>query len=221
MPELPSDVQAAIEECRRHLDEYWGDLGVDDEVAINPSCPLWRLVNALGNSGSDQQARSRLARLASFAARRALPCWEVYCDGDRPQRAVEAVGRYLSGDRTVGPWDELSVPAAPAYRGDPIGDCRFSDTSCVAQAAAHAVLYVAGSDIEDAYRCVGYADMAFDESPLGEDDHFREWLLDLAVPIAFAEREMTCLEQEALREYDASEIPRMRDQQADAEMAEE
>jgi hypothetical protein len=219
MPDLPSDVEDAIKECRLRIAEYWMWGGTDDDDAVDPSCPLWRLVDSLRNSGPDDEARRRPARLAFFAARRALTCWELHCDGDDPRRAVEAVGRYLAGDRVVGPWSDLCVPAAPAYLGNPISDCRFCDTSCAAQAAAHAAQYIAGGTIVDAYRGVGYADMAFDESPLCEEDHFREWLLDFAVPIAYEGREMTAIEREALREYHASEIPKMRDEHATGGMA--
>ena len=62
--------------------------------------------------------------------------------------------------------------------------------------------------------------MAFDQSPLVEEDHFREWLLDFAVPVAFEGREMTATEREALREYDATEIPTMREEQAEGESSE-
>jgi hypothetical protein len=220
MADLPSEIRAAIAECRLRIDEYWGDPGTDDDPA-DPSCPLWRLVNALGTSGRDDQGRHRLARLAFFAARRALACWEFHCDGDGPQRAVEAVGRYLAGDRSVGPWNELCRPAAPSYRRELIFDCRFSDTSVAAAAAAHAAQYVAAGVIEDAYRGVANADLAYDESPLAEVDHFREWLLEFAVPIAYEERDMTPAEREALREYDASEIPTMREEQAAEGIAEE
>jgi hypothetical protein len=105
---------------------------------------------------------------------------------------------------------DLSVAAAPSFRGRLIGDCRLCDTSC----AAHAVLFIRGSEIDDAYRCCVYADMAFDQSPLGGEERFREWLLDFAVSAAFEGREMTANEREALRQYDASEIPVMKDGQS-------
>jgi hypothetical protein len=81
--------------------------------------------------------------------------------------------------------------------------------------------FIRGGEIDDAYRCCVYADMAFDQSPFGESDHFREWLLDFAVPAAFGGREMTATEREALREYDPSEVPMMRDEQSAEEESEE
>jgi hypothetical protein len=221
MPELPAALGDAVEQCRSRIDEHWGDVGTNDDEAIKASSPLWRLIESLGTSGPEEEARRRLARLASFAARRVLACWELYCDGDGPRRAVEAVDRWIGGEGSDFPSDTLSIAAAPAYQGRPITDCRFCDTSRASQAAAHAVLYAAGGDIDDAYRCAVSADMAFDQSPLGEEDHFREWLLDYAVPIAYEGREMTPEEREALREYDASEIPMMRDEQSAEEELEE
>jgi hypothetical protein len=217
MPGLPAALEEAVERCRSTIDEHWGDVGTDDDDAVKVSSPHWHLVRALGDSGPGETARRRLARLALFSARRALACWELYCDKDRPRRAVDAVARHLDGGATDAPWDELSIAAGPAYRGRPITDCRFCDTSCAAEAAAHAALFVRGGDINDAYQCVGYADMAFDQSPLCEEDHFREWLLDVAVPAAFEDREMTATEQEALKEYAASQIPLMRDEEAERE----
>jgi hypothetical protein len=213
MPELPAALAEATEECRSRIDEHWGDVDTDDDEAVKASSPLWHLVRALGDSGPAGGTHLRLARLALFAARRALTCWELYCDGDGPRRAVEAVGRYLEGGGADEDWDDLAVAATPSYKGHPIGDCRFCDTSCAAESAAHAALVVRGGDTDDAYRCLAYADMAFDQSPLGEGDHFREWLLDVAVPAAFEGREMTASEREALREYDATEVAVMRDEQ--------
>jgi hypothetical protein len=221
MSDLPPAVKDAIEECRSKIAEYWLWGETDDDDAVDPACPLWRLVDSLRNSGPDEEARLRLARLAFFAARRALTCWEIYCDGDGPGRAVEAVGHSLAGDQVVGPWDDLCVPASPAYRGNPLWDCRFSGTSFAAQAAAHAAQYLVSGALADAYRCVGNADLAFDESPFAEEDHFREWLLDFAVPITYEGRDMTALEREALREYDAAEIPNMRDEQSAGGMADD
>lgn len=214
MPELPAALEEAIEQCRSRIDEHWGDVDTDDDEAVKDSSPLWHLVLAFGGSGPGDVARLRLTRLAFFAARRALTCWGLYCDGDGPRRAVEAVGRSLDGGGADAPWDGLSVAAAPSYKGHPIVDCRSCDTSCAAEAAAHAALFVRGGDTDDAYRCCVYADMAFDQSPLGEGDHFREWLLDVAVPAAYEGREMTASEREALREYDATEVAVMRDEQS-------
>jgi hypothetical protein len=98
MLELPAALEAAIEQCRSRIDEHWGDVDSDDDEAVKASSPLWRLVESLGSSGPADVARLRLARLAYFAALRALSCWEVYCDGDVPRRALEAVGRWIGGE---------------------------------------------------------------------------------------------------------------------------
>lgn len=217
MPGLPAALEEAVERCRSTIDEHWGDVGTDDDETVKASSPLWHLVRALGESGPEDVARRRLARLALFAARRALVCWELYCDEDRPRRAVDAVARHLDGEVANASWNELSIADAPAYRGCPITDCRFCDTSCAAESAAHAALFARGGGIDDAYQCLGYADMAFDQSPLCEEDQFRDWLLDFAVPAAFEDWQMTETEQESLREYDGFQIPRMRDEEAERE----
>ena len=180
-----------------------------------PSSPLWHLIDALA-AGPTDLVRLRLAWIALFAARRALACWELYCDGDGPRRATEAVARRLGGERAGADpgWRSLAAVAVPAYRGKPITDCRWCDTSCAAEAAAHAARFVACGDIDDAYSCVAYADTAFNQSPLIEEDHFQRWLLDVAVPAAHEIRELTLVEREALREYDASGLAALRDESA-------
>lgn len=214
MQELPVALEEAVERCRSRIDEHWGDVDTDDDESVKATSPMWHLVQALGDSGPADVARMRLARLAAFSARRALTCWELYCDEDGPRRAVGAVIQSIDGGRADAPWDDYMVAAAPAYRGRPIVDCRFCDTSCAAEAAAHAALFLRGGDIDDAYRGLAYADMAFDQSPFAETDHFREWLLGFAVPAAFEGREMTATEREALRDYDASEISKTREEQS-------
>ena len=185
-----------IARCRDRIDEYWRGVDEEDDDEDKSSSLFWELVSALAISGPKAEVRRRLGRLCFFAARRALPCWEIYCDGDGPRRAIEAVGRDLDGGRQIDPGDDLCIAAAPSYRGDPIDDCRFSDTSCAAQSAAHAAYYLARGDLDDAYFCVGYADMAFDDSPLGEGGSPGNGCFDFAVPIAFEGREMTAAERE-------------------------
>ncbi len=212
MTNYPALLEEAVARCRSSIDEHWGDVGTNDDQAVKLSSPLWRLIEALA-ADPGELAQSRLAHIALFASRRALACWELYCDGDGPQRAIEAVAGWISGDRdgADSDWSRLSVAAVPAYRGKRITDCRFCDTSCAAEAAAHAARFVPSNDCDDAYRCVMFADMAFDQSPLVEADHFRHWLLDIAVPAAFEMRELNPEEREALREYAAADPAAQRD----------
>src|SRR4051812_23141774 len=105
---LPA-LEGAVEQCRSRIDEHWGDVDTDDDEAVKESSPLWHLVLAFGGSGREDVARLRLTCLAFFAARRALTCWGLSCDGDGPRRAVEAVSRSLDGGGADAPWDDLSV----------------------------------------------------------------------------------------------------------------
>lgn len=191
----------AVLRCWARIDQDWGDVGTDDDEAVKPSNPIWRLIEVLA-AGPVDLARPRLAHVALFASRRALACWELYCDGDGPHRAIEAVARWIvgDGDETDADWAGLSVPACPSHRGELITDCRACDTSCAAESAARAARFIPSGDINDVYQCVMYADMAFDQSPLGDKDCFRCWLLDIAIPAAFEIRELTLEEREALRE---------------------
>ena len=55
------------------------------------------------------------------------------------------------------------------------------------------------------------ATTAFDQSPLGERENFRHWLLEVAVPAAYEDRELTAEEQRAFRSYDEAELRAQRE----------
>ena len=72
--ELPPSLGQAIGRCRLSIEEHWDDVETDDDEAAKASSPFWRLIEAIADSDSDDLARSRLAHIALFAARRALAC---------------------------------------------------------------------------------------------------------------------------------------------------
>jgi hypothetical protein len=49
--------------------------------------------------------------------------------------------------------------------------------------------------------CLSAADMAFDQSPLVNRDHFRRWLIEVAAPAAIAHRSLTHEEAARFRDY--------------------
>jgi hypothetical protein len=170
--------------------------------------PLGCLVQAF--ESLPKPATGPLAWLTLFVARRALPCWELYCDGSGPLDAVWAAQQWLAtGARPVN-IAQLARVTQPSYHGIRIRDCRACDTGAAAESAAQLTRFLDTQDPFNAIYCVSAADAAFDQSPLVEKDHFREWLLDFAIPIAVKDHEMTQQEQNALREYDSGQICKYR-----------
>ncbi len=212
---LPQAVRDVLDEMTGSIEAGWPD----PETNKEQESPLWQLVVAFGSreDGSEPVEHDvwlRCLRLALYAARRALPCWELYCDGREPQTAIAAVETWLATDTQPADWEPLCRPARPAFRNHPIGDCRSSDTSCAAEAAAYAVRFMRDGETILAYRAIAYADLAFDQSPLCDKDHFRRWLIEVAAPAAYENRNLTPAERDALRDYDATEIPVIREREA-------
>jgi hypothetical protein len=153
-----------------------------------------------------------LALLALAVAKRALPCWELYCDGDEPARAVAATEHVIRGVA-----DALDVaferPARPSFCGIPIVDCRSCDTEAAADSVAYLVRFVRGHEPLDAVFCLSAADLAFDQSPLGRRDDFRQWLRDVALPAALERRLLLPEEEAVLRDYTVQDIRNARAKQ--------
>lgn len=206
MSSLPVPVADAIQACRSRIKDHWGDVGSPIDEVIRPSHPLWRVLEEIAQANRGDGRSREVEWLVLFVARRVLPCWELYCDSDRPRRTVEAIARVLGGSTEKSSLNNFLTPSPPAYRGIAIVDCRACDTSCAAECIAHAAHFVLGGELNESYLCLGYADMAFDQSPLNSADHFRIWLLDVAIPTALEGREMTSAGSQALRDYDASQI---------------
>jgi hypothetical protein len=166
---------------------------------------LKNLVQAfVSESGGD--VRNRLAWLGMFAARRALPCWELYCDGDEPIRAVEAVQRWLLTGEAPRTWDPFTREVLPRFRGRRIIDCRECDTSCAADAATAAARYAATGEISEVAAALISAEGAFDQSPLHSKEEFLRWLAEVAVPIAWECRELSPDEQRAFRDFNEEDV---------------
>jgi hypothetical protein len=148
--------------------------------------------------------RQKLTWLCLFAARRALPAWKLYCDGERPHLAIEALSRFLQDGVPCDP--SLAVAESPSFRGRPIVDCRAADTGSASEAAALAVRFSLDGDPLDAMECVSAAEGALDQSPLGGQEKFRSWFALVAIPAAWANRALSSDEQEAFRSYDADSL---------------
>jgi hypothetical protein len=174
--------------------------------------PLGRFVAGVRDTSSDQRA---MHLLAFFAARRALPCWQLYCDGSVPIDGVRLAELVLVGDADPAELQPFLAPAIPTFRGSRIVDCRECDTSCAAAAVAHMARLLFDRNPRDLAICLSAADMAFDQSPLVNRDHFRRWLIEVAAPAAIAHRSLTDEEAARFRDYTPAELVREREQQDD------
>lgn len=206
---IPDSVKSVCDSLRQAFDQTWdADDGMED--AYVRQSPLGRLVEAFETRG----ATEALKYLTYSAAKRALPCWELYCDNTQPQEALDAAKWWLQSGMRPTNVSTLAVAARPAYRGCVIHDCRSCDTGCASSAAAQLIRFLDTSNTLHAIYCLSAADAAFDQSSLGSKDFFRKWLFDHAIPLSFERRILADLEQNALREYDAGEIPQIREREA-------
>jgi len=190
----------------------------DRETKWEPP-PLWHLLVAFGTQEDGGEASALLAfrrrlRLALYAAQRALVCWELYCDGKEPHAAIAAIEAWLASDTRPTDWESLCRPAQPAFREHAIGDCRWADTGSAAKAAACAAQFLRDGALVQAFDAIEYAHAAFIDSPLGEKDHIERWLIEVAASAAYENRDLTPAERDASRDFDAREIPAVREREA-------
>ena len=197
---LPAALIEAISVLKNASQQPW-DADEDMPESSVWASPLGQLIETY-RTVEGEQAFKPVLWLAFYAARRALPCWSLYCDTHEPQSMIAALERLLKLG-TVPEWSDFSCEPTPSFRDAPIVDCRECDTSCAAHAAYQSILFAKTKAFRHAVYAISAADSAFDQSPLGKADHFRKWLVDYAVPISYARREMSPLEQNALRDHEA------------------
>lgn len=202
---LPQQVEAA----RNKLQEVgWPNWHINDITRRDEAeeRALGQLIASFGSCEVGTEAHKRLVWLVFFTARRSLPCWKIYCDTDEPERAIGAVQKWLTHNFQSPEWEELSIEPKPSFQGELILDCRECDTAAAAEAAAWTVRFlVSGQPLQAAYS-VSASDSAFDQSPLGSQDDFRKWFCQVAVPVAYEQREMTHEEKQAFRDYDPDDL---------------
>jgi len=164
------------------------------------------MIAAFASESTAEDARQRLAWLSMFAARRALPCWELYCDDEQPIRTVAALESWLVAGKSPRSWDTFTQPALPRFLGMRIDDCRECDTAAAADSAAWAAQFVSSGDVSHAAGALNCADGAFEHSPLGGREQFRRWLVEVAVPAAWDCRELSPDERKAFRDFDEAHV---------------
>lgn len=189
-------IPAAIQKCAEQLrSQRWSDARLFKD-----------LIAAFVSESTGEDARRRLAWLSMFVARRALPCWELYCDGEQPIRTVAALEIWLVAGKLPRSWDDFTEEALPRFLGLRIDDCRECDTGAAAYSAALAAQFASSGDVSCAVGALVQADGAFDESPLGRREQFHRWLVEVAVPAAWDCRELSPDERRAFRDFDEEHV---------------
>lgn len=118
-----------------------------------------------------------LERLTFFSALKALPCWELSCDGKELKQVLKKINSYISNNLTKEELKDVSTPIQ-----SPMNDCRYSDTQGTADAAGFCAKYIITQEPLFAIYSISGADFAYDH--VYTNDNYREWLIDVALPIA-------------------------------------
>jgi len=199
MTKTPQWLYDSRDRLRSHDDQPWD---ADDSMPENYvlTTPIGELVTAFATHGGPTY-QIKLAWLTMFAARRAIPCWKLYSDSNEPVDALAAIQDWLA-TRKERDWTPFTVPPQPTERGVPIVDCRACDTGCVADATSQAASFIENRSHQSAICSLAAADMAFDQSPVGSVNNYRQWFIDVAIPGAHKECDLTVAEQAAFQDYD-------------------
>jgi hypothetical protein len=204
-------VKEAIEILKERIDKPWdADDSMKEEYVF--STPIGKLINSYILSMDKPKLLETLSWLCLFVSRRALVCWELYCDGTEPREITEMILNWLKTKKNKELLLSYTKEINPSYNGFAIIDCRYCDTRCAFDSCVNSVKYITTENCLYAVYAISSADMAFDQSPLNKKDNFRDWLIEYAIPISLQQREMSLVEQNALRVFNYEEISKDRDQ---------
>jgi hypothetical protein len=178
-------ITIGIAELRGSMEACW-DAHPENRPEFVRASPVVRFAAALHRHDS-----GALRWLTYYVARRALPCWDIFCEGKRPRQVTDAIGEHLSRGTAV-EWKEATTPTPSE-----VWDCRYVDAQNASDAVAHCAAYLHTGDPLHAGFCLSAADVAYDHAL--SDHRFREWLVEVAIPVALEHREMSADEMEALR----------------------
>jgi hypothetical protein len=215
LSQLSPALDAAVRELLGllHPEDEWTPVVIPmPDTARLLASPLGALVAALGDTPEIALRTRRWGRLCVAVCRRVQACWDLRCDVDpltpMIQAAADRLFRGVVWDARLG----LEHCPIPTYRGaDLPDDCTITCPNLVALAVTWCVSFAADPVPNYVIGCVREADRGMSESPLGNRDQFRRWVLQFAVPAAWEDRDLTRLEQGALRSYNAELVNRWRD----------
>lgn len=135
--------------------------------------------------------------LTCLIAAKSMPAWFEYCDSETPLKRLRLVLAAWAdgGDLTILPEDWQTECVPYDRNGSRIRDCRYTDTSSVSSAVAHAVAFLNTRRYSDAVISISHAYVAADVSPAMAVSDFEKWIVSYAVPVALGGGEVT-LEQD-------------------------
>jgi hypothetical protein len=204
-----------------HREDEWTPVSIPmTDAARLLASPLGLLVSALGDAPEPALRTRRWGRLCVAVSRRVMACWELRCDTDPHTPRIQTASDRLFGGplRDARPGPERSW--IPTYRGAALpDDCDITGLYLVDTAVTWCESFALDPRPSYVVGCVREADRAMSESTLGRLDQFRRWVLDFAVPAAWEDRDLTPLEQGALRSYNMGLVRRWRDSEAEQDAA--
>jgi hypothetical protein len=160
------------ENLRKELNSNWdADDGMDDD-SVRKS-PLGIFAVELHKINPVV-----LERLTFFSALKALPCWELDCDSKNLKQVLKRIELSITDNMIEENLHEVSTPIQ-----SPMKDCRYSNTQGAADAAGFCAKYILSKDPIDAVYSLSGAEVVYDH--VYTNDNYREWLIDVALPIAF------------------------------------
>jgi hypothetical protein len=153
----------------------------------------FQLIEAFGIAGVGDEGHRRAAWLCVLAVRKVLYGWAALeCEGDAPDRAVDAVGSWVQTGAAPRAWGPLCVPAKAVRQGRVIEDCDACRAEPIAAAAAYAARFVQSADPSDAAEVLFSVWCAIDEGVHFPDEvPFAEWVVTVALPAAYGLRSLT------------------------------
>ncbi|KAA0140884.1 hypothetical protein FYZ48_06325 [Gimesia chilikensis] len=167
--------------------DFYEDAEDVEEYARKKTIP-GRIVSFIFDEAKEiSDAEKIIGLLTTFASRRCLVCWFLYCKNEFPLFVANSLEKYwleFGPNRQIidDSWLEITEPTE---NGSPIYDCRRQDTHSASSAVAHAARYAKKRSPHDAVISLSHAFIAFDISPIGSYVNYIDWLVNVAVPSAF------------------------------------
>lgn len=203
--EISDEYRLIIAPLIEHIHEPWD---ADDRMDVEwfSTNPIMLFIENIKNTCPENWI-AILSHLCFNLATRALPCYELYSEGKKPRRTLDLAYRILNHFPFQEKIEEFFTPEKPFANGAEIIDCRACDTFCASTASAEALKFIATQNIHSALFCISSAEMALDQSPLGLQEDFRRWLIEIAIPNALENIDISYSDLNKYRNYDPEAIP--------------
>lgn len=148
---MDNTIKQTQENLRKELYSDWDADDHMDESYVRKS-PLGIFASELHNANS-----VILERLTFFSAFKALPCWELSCDGKELKQVLKRIELFITYRMINEDLKKVSTPIQ-----SPMTDCRYSDTQSTADAAGFCAKYILSKDPIYAVYSISGADTAYD-----------------------------------------------------------